>query len=135
MEFSDWITQEYIKWRGNSIGHKGTITEFSKWLGVPQSLMSQWMKKGGKIPTKPEYLLSLADHLGTEVYAVLGIAPPEPPKRITAAELLEKLNPREREAFVAASIEAVAKIQDSGISPNSSEAADIFREVYKRAGF
>lgn len=73
MAFSDWITKKYIEWRGDAIGQEKSITKFADMLGVPQSLMTQWLKKGGKIPTSQKYITLLIRHFGVEVYDVLGI--------------------------------------------------------------
>jgi len=74
--FSDWITQKYIEWRGNAIGHKRTAREFAeKYVGVSQSLMVQWMK-GAKSPRSYQTISKLVAKFGDEVYSVLEIQLP-----------------------------------------------------------
>ena len=76
MEFSDWITKKYIEWRGDAIGQEKSITKYADMLGVPQSLMTQWLKKGGKVPTSQKYISILIEHFGNEAYDILGIPRP-----------------------------------------------------------
>ena len=74
VNFGDWITRKYIDWRGDAIGHEGTVSAFSEWVGVKPSLMSQWMS-GTKTPTSVKSINTLTGRFGSEVYDVLGIAP------------------------------------------------------------
>lgn len=76
MDFSDWITRKYIEWRGDAIGQERSITKFAEMLEVPQSLMTQWLKKGGKVPTSQKYTSILIRHFGVEAYDILGIPRP-----------------------------------------------------------
>lgn len=76
MEFSDWITKKYIEWRGDAIGQERSITKFAEMLEVPQSLMTQWLKKGGKVPTSQKYISKLIKYYGVEAYDALGISRP-----------------------------------------------------------
>lgn len=77
MEFSEWITKKYIEWRGDAIGQERSITEFAKLIGVPQSLMSQWMKKNGKIPSSKKNVSALVKVYGIEAYEALGFIGPK----------------------------------------------------------
>jgi hypothetical protein len=74
MDFSDWITNKYIEWRGRSLGRSGSVAEFARLFNASQPLMSQWMKKSGKVPTSQKYIHALVAQYGDEVYEVLGIA-------------------------------------------------------------
>lgn len=76
MEFSDWITKKYIEWRGDAIGNDRSITKFAEMLEVPQSLMTQWLKKNGKVPTSQKYIALLIRHFGVEAYDALNIPRP-----------------------------------------------------------
>jgi hypothetical protein len=78
MKWSDWITNKYIEWRGNRIGPLASINEFARELGIPQSVMSRWMKDGGTKPTKGSYISNLAFEFGPELYEVLGLPVPAP---------------------------------------------------------
>ncbi|HCS40364.1 MAG TPA: hypothetical protein DIW44_12370 [Anaerolineaceae bacterium] len=85
MEFSDWITKKYIEWRGDAIGQERSITKFADKLKVTHSLMTQWMKKGGKVPNSQKYISALIKEYGVEVYDILGI--PRPAEDDVLAEL------------------------------------------------
>ncbi|MBA4375804.1 MAG: hypothetical protein C0401_06490 [Anaerolinea sp.] len=85
MDFSDWITKKYIEWRGDAIGQERSITKFAEMLKVPQSLMTQWLKKGGKVPTSQKYISLLVKEYGVEAYDILGI--PRPTEEDVLAEL------------------------------------------------
>jgi hypothetical protein len=76
MEFSDWINDKYVQWRGNAVGHERTITEFAGMIGVSSSLMTQWMQRGGKKPRNQSTISKLVAVFGYEVYDVLGIPHP-----------------------------------------------------------
>jgi hypothetical protein len=77
MEFSDWITNKYVEWRGNAIGNERTITDFAEMVGVSQSLMTQWMRPGGKKPRNQTTVTKLVSFFGAEVYDVLDLPRPE----------------------------------------------------------
>jgi hypothetical protein len=79
MDFSEWITKKYIDWRGNAIGQEKSITKYAEMLGVPQSLMTQWLRKGGKVPTSQKYISLLIKKYGVEAYDILGIPRPTAP--------------------------------------------------------
>lgn len=87
MEFSEWLTKKYIDWRGDAIGQEKSITKFAEMLGVTQSLMTQWLKKGGKVPTSQKYISALIRNYGVEVYDVLGLPRP------TEEEILSDVEP------------------------------------------
>ena len=76
MDFSDWITRKYIEWRGDAIGQERSITKFADKLNVTHSLMTQWMQKGGKVPTSQKYISILINNFGVEAYDILGIPRP-----------------------------------------------------------
>ena len=76
-EFSDWLTNKYVEWRGPAMGHEKTIKEFAKYIGVSQPLLSMWMKKDGKIPTDPKNVAKLIYRFGVEIYNILGFYAPK----------------------------------------------------------
>ena len=41
-EFAEWLEGKFLSWMGEA-GRRRTVTEFAKYLGVSQSLMSQWL--------------------------------------------------------------------------------------------
>lgn len=130
MSFQEWLNEKFVEWRGKS---RDSVSDFALYLGFKQSQVSAWMNGNYKPSTRS--VPALADKLGPEIYDVLGFSRPQEPQMISPEELLNRLSPEAKERFIAASVEAATEIQSSGISPNSSEAADIFRKVYKRHGF
>ena len=74
MEFQDWITAKYIKWRGDAIGHERSISDFAKLIGVSQQVVSGWMN--GSIPNRQQTIAKVAAKY-PDVYEVLGLPPPE----------------------------------------------------------
>lgn len=106
VEFSEWITKKYIEWRGNAIGQDRSITQFAELLGVPQSLMSQWMQKNGKAPNSKKYISALIRYFGFEVYDALGLPRP------SEADVLSQLPPEISEPLIA----ALEEIRASGLN-------------------
>lgn len=131
MKFSDWINQKYIEKRGNT---RLTISEFAEFVGVSQSLMSQWMKPDGKIPSS-QNIAKIAETLGADVYDVLGLVkPPSTRHQVTPEEFIEHLPPTQRGAFLEAGTEAAAEIKRLGIAPSSIEAMEILKQAMVRHG-
>jgi len=101
VEFSDWITGKFVKWRGERVGNSASIAEFAKQFGAPQQLVSSWMKpvaKGGKVPRAKKYINALAAVYGDEAYEVFGLS-----KRGGEALSIDQLSEDERaglEAFL-----------------------------------
>jgi SOS regulatory protein LexA len=73
MEFSEWITQKFVDWRGDRIGKGSSIAEFGRQFGASQQLMSEWMKKDGKKPTSTKYVNALVRVYGDEILEILDI--------------------------------------------------------------
>jgi transcriptional regulator with XRE-family HTH domain len=126
MNFNDWINCKYIEWRGSS---RKTVTEFSEYIGISQSLMSHWMSQKGKIPTSQEKISKLVNRYGNEVYKVLGLPIPQSDSLLDAlpSEIRESLEPALKEIN---SIYAREKV-----SPDSSHALRIAEEVFSKYGF
>jgi acyl carrier protein len=129
MDFSDWITRKYIEWRGDAIGNTRTITEFADWIGVTQSVMSSWMKRGGRVPRHQQTISKLAARFGDEVYDVLGLERPE------VSIPLDQLPASVRERLEAAIKEINAIFEERGVEADSPEAVRITVEVMDRFGF
>ena len=124
MEFSEWLNQKYIDWRGES---RGTISEFAEFVGVRQPVMSSWMKRGGKAPGASS-LAKIASKLGLEVYEVLGLPSP------TVTSLMQ-LPPPYRDRIQAALAEVNAQYASRHISADSPEALAVVAEVFAKFGF
>jgi hypothetical protein len=120
MDFSDWINKKYMEWRGAS---RATISDYSAFLGVPQSLLSQWMKRGGKVPTSKKYVDALIKIYGNEVFTVLDLPRPinQPPENF-------------RERLRAALEEALQVMTSKGIEPDSPEGERIIAEIADKYG-
>ena len=76
MDFSDYLTQKYIEWRGNAIGNEKSISKFALEIGVKQPTLSQWMKKGGRKPESKEQIEKLSAYFGPEIFDTLGLRRP-----------------------------------------------------------
>ncbi|PKN97967.1 MAG: hypothetical protein CVU42_13675 [Chloroflexi bacterium HGW-Chloroflexi-4] len=76
----DWyelINQEFYQFRGNT---RKTISDFAAIFGLPQGQMSQYMKKGGKIPRNQTIISKFVNVLGSEkVYRALHLPVPSDP--------------------------------------------------------
>jgi hypothetical protein len=131
MEFSEWITKKYIVWRGNAIGQDRSITEFGAWLKVSQSLMSQWMKKDGKIPESAKHINNLVEKFGIEVYGILGLDTPNLLDTIIRSFPRMTLDIRER--LAAAISEYNDRTED--IPEGDPRLEDILKDSLKQNGF
>lgn len=133
MDFSDWITARFLEWRGNRVGRGSSIADFARELGASQQIMSEWMKKGGKVPKAAKYVNALIRIYGDEVYTVLGI---DTPDRIASkSELALASLPAEfRVKLLAAIAEASAEISARGVQPDSPDGLRITAEVFTRNG-
>jgi hypothetical protein len=130
MEFSEWITKKYIDWRGASIGNDRSITQFAAYLDVSQSLLTQWMKKGGKVPRSSKTISALVNRFGDEVYEILGYAKPGY-EQVDISSLPEGLRGNFRSAM--AEIERELKLNE--LDPESPEAGKVIRASFEKFGF
>lgn len=117
------MTQEYIKWRGSS---RATVTEFADYLGISQSLLSQYMRKDGKKPN-PKNLIQIAQKLGPAVYDVLSLPHPEDPFSHLPLEFSQRLQ--------AALAEMRAELARLGLSPSDPAAIPVIARVFAQHGF
>lgn len=121
MEFSDWITEKFLEWRGDRIGQSASIAEFAKLFCTSQQLMSEWMKKSGKRPTSAKYINNLVEVYGIEVYEALGLNIPG-------------LSPINTERLLAASKELTMIANDRDLEVSDPEFTKLFVEVFSRNG-
>jgi hypothetical protein len=128
MNFSDWITNKYIKWRGNRVGSESTVTAFADYIGVPQQVISGWMKKGGKTPKSSKYITLLAAKY-PEIYEILGIPSPE------TQEELEGLPPSFRRRIRSATAEVNRLMEERGLSGEDPEAEELTIQIFEKWGF
>ncbi len=124
MKFADWIEEKFAEWRVEVGRPRATVLEFSQHLGVPQPLLSQWMKRdGGKVPKSKKHVDALLAKYRDDprLYELLGIEPEPDP--------LEPLPPDLREAY----LEIRSAL--AGIEPDSPEAERIVIEIMGRYGY
>jgi hypothetical protein len=127
MDFSDWINEKYYTWRGKT---KRGITEYAKHLGIPQSLMSEWMKPknmGGKQPRSQKYISVLFEHYGDEVYKILNLPQPEDP--------ISSLPPPMRKRLRKAQKEIEATFKERGLTGEMPEAERLAIKIMEKHGF
>jgi hypothetical protein len=132
VDFSDWITQKYIEWRDKKTGRPASIAEFAKLFGASQQLMSDWMKKKGKIPKHKKYIDALIARYGLEVYDILSIPQPEEGPR--SSLLAAGFPPEFVDSVLAAREEFTAELSSRGIETDTPEARSIIREAFARHG-
>lgn len=78
-EFKTWFEKKYIAWLSNR-NRRGSLREFSEWMGVSQSVVSNWMS--GQRKPSAEYADIICIHFDYDmaVYDLLGL--PRPPKEL-----------------------------------------------------
>jgi len=126
MDFSDWITGKYIQWRGPKIGAESTISAYARYIGVSQQVMSDWMKKDGKIPRSTAHINILAKHY-PDVYGILGLEPPAPD--------LDYLPDDFRRRLQSAMSETEAALRERGLTGSDPEAVTITIQIFEKWGF
>lgn len=133
MEFSDWITQKFITWRGERYGNSASVAEFAKQFGASHQLVLGWMKKGGKKPKHAKYINALVTVYGKEVYDVLGLD--RPVLEFTPDSIpLASLPPAVRKRFQAAFAQYEAALAQRGLTSASPEAPAILIKVFAEHG-
>jgi hypothetical protein len=75
-DFKTWFEQKYIDWLAKR-GRRGSLREFSEWLGVSQSIVANWM--GGHRKPGPEYADIICAHLDYDltIYDLLDMPRPD----------------------------------------------------------
>jgi hypothetical protein len=116
----EYINQKFFDWRGNT---RKTISEFADWLEMPQGQLSQYMRKGGRVPTGQTVIERFVRRFGIEVYEILEIPVPRDstlllpePARSIADEIIKTL-------------------LEKNIAPDDPEAGLLFIEIFKEHGF
>jgi hypothetical protein len=126
MDFTEWINQKFLEWRGDS---RNTLTGFAKFIGVSQQVMSAWMSKNGNVPSTQKAITKLVNRYGSEVYKILEL--PVPP----VDSPLDTLPPRLKELLNSSLIEINFIYARSKVSPDSPEAVSIAEKVLSKYGF
>jgi len=130
MEFSEWITNKFIEWRGNRIGRGSSVADFAAEFGANQPALSRWMHPGSKPPRSAKYISALYDRYGNEVLEVLGIDLPS-----TVDTPYDQLPPSLRLSFTAALADLNAAYAAAGVSADSPRALEIALSVLSKHGF
>ena len=126
MEFSEWITERYLEWRGKSIGNEKSISQFAEeYIGVSQPLMIQWMQGTKKPGTRT--IPKIADRY-PEIYKVLGL---ESQYSLNADQLPSEI----REHLQSALNEINDTIKAGNVSPDSPEGFKIASDIFDKFGF
>ncbi len=102
-ELGQWLDHQFILWQLNQGGSQ-TVGEFAKYLGVSRDALYKWMN-GQRVPDL-ECVDKLADKLGPEVYALVGLPLPNQ-QLFRIKRSWEDLSEEEQEAF-AAEVERMA---------------------------
>ena len=126
--WSEWITQKFLDWRKRDPLNNRTIAQFGLLFNASQPVMSDWMKKDGKIPTSHKHISALIDYFGVEVCEVLEIPVPE------SIMFLYSLPEPLREAFFEARNEYTMELLNKEISPDSPEAKEIIKVAFEKRG-
>lgn len=118
-EFSN---RAFVEWRGAT---RKTLTDFAGYLGLSQSLVSQELKKNGKIPRDVKTITAWVDKYGDQVYDVLGMPKPD------TSEAFSSLP----ESIKSAVIEIRDTLGKHNLSPDSLEAKPLIDEIMKKHGY
>lgn len=121
MNFSTWIRQKYLDWRGDKIGQAASVAEFSKLLHASHQLVSEWMKEDGKVPNSPKYINALVYAYGYEVYDVLGLPRPS-------------LSPENAKLLFEAAKDLSRSVKELGIDIDDPAYESLFIAVFSKHG-
>jgi len=98
-EWSTWVNKKYVQWRGDG---RATVSEFAAFLGVSQATVSAWINGTRGVPTSQKIIAAVGKRF-PEVYDIVsnffGI-PKLSPLEKEALDLLNKLSPEKRKAFL-----------------------------------
>jgi transcriptional regulator with XRE-family HTH domain len=126
-EFSAWFTKQFLDWEYKSKKHQ-TISDFAKYLNVPQSQVSSWMN-GKYIPGRKN-IVKLAKKLGPDIYQILKLKEDDP-GIISIASLPDETQLRIKNAIQ----EITDEINNQNLNPNSSEAENLVQYIFQKHGF
>jgi transcriptional regulator with XRE-family HTH domain len=122
--FAEWLHKKFIQWEQER-GRRGTVTEFARYLGLSQQLLSSYMS-GAYVP-KGEKLGLIAEKLGAEAYDVMGLPRPgevddlakwiieqvqSDPRLREMVASINKLPERQRHLMMEITLQAVALMAD-----------------------
>ena len=122
--WKDYIENKYLEWRADKRGQAGSAASFSRELNITRQLLGAWMDRG-QVPNDQELISKLVNYFGFEVYDVLGL--PRPTE-------LDKLPKDFADRLNAAHSGYMEEIASRGISKDSPEALEIFKNVLAKHG-
>ena len=126
MEFWEWIEGKFVQWRGPT---RATVQEYADYLGVSQSLLSQWMKKKGKVPRGKKQIDALVSKYpdDKQLYEFFKNDLENDPFFSLPSDL--------RKRAITAFEEVGRAIKERGVPLDSEEAEKISNEIMSRFGF
>lgn len=68
--FAHWFEARYLEWRDGQQDRKANQRTFSRWLNVPDSLVTKYLN--GEVIPAGDNLYKIAVNLGFECYEILG---------------------------------------------------------------
>jgi len=72
MEFSDWIYEQYFKWRGTS---RKSLSQYADYLGISHQTLSAWFNRTRLTPSNYAVIVAIA-HKHPEIYRKLDLPLP-----------------------------------------------------------
>ena len=87
MEFSDWLYNQYFKWRGDS---RKSINQYASYLGISQPTLSAWFNRTRLTPSNYTLIVAIA-HKHPEIYRILGLPLPYSEEIQQVAEIWDYL--------------------------------------------
>lgn len=72
---TDWLNQKFLEWQASQ-GRRKTISELAEYLDIQQPVLSHYLN--GKHTPRGENVDKIALRFGNEIYAILGLMPPDP---------------------------------------------------------
>ena len=129
MDFHEWINKKFIEWRGPlTLREGGSQEKYAEWIGVSSQLMTDWLKRDGKIPKHQKTITKLVDKYGPKVYDVLGLTQPD-------IIPFDQLPFAVRDRLTTAVYEVNSELESRGLSNASPEAEDITIKIFEKHGF
>jgi len=133
MDFSEWITRQYLQWQEEQ-GRRRSVKDFAAYLGVPQQALSCWMS-GAYRPKGMRNVTHLAEKLGPEVYERLDLPNPQPQLEeqvIELARALQEFPPEARTLVREAATAAIHQALQSGQSSPPEQVVRLLVEELNR---
>jgi len=128
MKYNDWLMGKFNSWEKET-GKRQSFSAFSRYLGVKQSSLSQWL--AGNYPPTGENVEKIAQKCGDEIYEVLGLISPRREEDVDISSLPDELQIRFRTAMK----EIDDVLNERGLISGSTEGLLIIRKTFGKYGF